>query len=332
MMTKPIPTHLAKFAAKFNDAEAFAMPKTNAFPRVEIGSERFTAFDAEGNETLLGLKFFEFMTIAANPGDSRTWYAQAYDGDTISAPDCFTNNGFYPDRKAPRPQGESCTLCDQSRWGSAKSKLTGKDIPACQKLKKLAIVPLGGDIFKEDTDLGVHKFHISPAALTNWGRYVEELSKMDLGNGMVVTPSLVITKAKWSAKKNIMDFELVDFVTEDELTYIEGQKAENVFETWIGTDKASQTYPQLSSPGQREVPKALTHQRSETVDAEYETVTEPEPAPRRGRAAKAESVEADEPEVAANPRRSRGAPAAAATAKTPMEVAKERIRRQVAGS
>src|SRR5208337_358447 len=189
-----VPAHLAKFAKRFNSAEQFIMPTGQQFPRISLGGERFTAVDAEGEKTVLGLDGFEFIVVASNPAVSKIHFAGPYTGDEGTPPDCYSDNGYYPDVRASNPQCESCALCEHNRWGSAKSNLTGADVKSCQDFKKVAIVPL------HDTVEGVHMFRISPAALKAWGRYLNELRKIGGDCGFEVTPDLVVTKAFWASK------------------------------------------------------------------------------------------------------------------------------------
>jgi len=236
-----IPAHLAKFAQKFNSASQFTMPQGQAFPRISIGKERFTAVDAEGEETLLGLDNFEFVTVASNPAMSKIHFDGPYVSGSDTPPDCYSHNGYYPDVRSSAPQCESCTLCPHNRWGSAKSNMTGKDIKACQDFKMLAVEPLHNEV------QGVHQFRVSPGALKNWGRYLNELRKIGAECGLPeLTPDLVITRASW-ADKNVMGFEFVDCLDEDLCNYVAKLKEANEFESWIGIDNQSQAYPTIAT-------------------------------------------------------------------------------------
>ena len=155
-----VPAHLAKFAQKFNSANQFTMPQGQAFPRISIGKERFTAVDAEGEETLLGLDNFEFVTVASNPATSKIHFDGPYVPGSDTPPDCYSHNGYYPDVRASAPQCESCALCPHNCWGSAKSNMTGKDIKACQDFKMLAVEPLHNEV------QGVHQFRVPPTRIT----------------------------------------------------------------------------------------------------------------------------------------------------------------------
>ena len=300
-----VPAHLAKFAQKFNSASQFTMPQGQAFPRISIGKERFTAVNAEGEETLLGLDNFEFVTVASNPATSKIHFDGPYVPGSDTPPDCYSHNGYYPDVRASAPQCESCALCPHNRWGSAKSNMTGKDIKACQDFKMLAVEPLHNEV------QGVHQFRISPGALKNWSRYLNELRKIGAECGLPeLTPDLVITRASW-ADKNVMGFEFVDFLDEDLCVYVAELKEANEFESWIGLDSQSQAYPTIAAqPREQHQRLAAPAKRPDPASVDYAAVQEAEvieekPARSRPRS-RTEALEAAKEPVGRSSRHSRG--------------------------
>ena len=294
-----VPAHLAKFAQKFNSVSQFAMPQGQAFPRISIGKERFTAVDAEGEETLLGLENFEFVTVASNPATSKIHFAGPYVPGSDTPPDCYSHNGYYPDVRASAPQCESCALCPHNRWGSAKSNMTGKDIKACQDFKMLAVEPLHNEV------QGVHQFRVSPGALKNWGRYLNELRKIGAECGLPeLTPDLVITRASW-ADKNVVGFEFVDFLDEELCVYVADLKDANEFESWIGLDNQSQAYPTIATqPREQHQRLAAPAKRPEPEPQDAEVIEE-KPARSRPRS-RTEALEAAKEPVGRSSRHPRG--------------------------
>ena len=345
-----VPAHLAKFASKFHSAEQFAMPSGQAFPRISIGKERFTAIDAEGEETLLGLDNFEFIAVASNPATSKVHFDGPYVSGSDTPPDCYSHNGYYPDVRSSNPQCESCALCPHNRWGSAKSNMTGKDVKACGDFKMLAVEPLHDDI------TGVHQFRVSPGALKNWARYLNELRKIGADCGFDnLTPDLVITKAFW-ADKNVMGFEFVDFLDEGTCDYVAEVKEANKFESWIGLDSQSQTYPMIAEQpratqqrlaASAKEPVRDTRRPSERIAAEAESAIQEaevieERAPKRpAMRSRTEALERGNPKALLrdhdkDPVPSRARVEAAALGKdqgerrmTPIEIAQTRARKNI---
>jgi hypothetical protein len=276
------------------------MPQGQAFPRISIGKERFTAVDAEGEETLLGLDNFEFVTVASNPAMSKIHFDGPYVSGSDTPPDCYSHNGYYPDVRSSAPQCESCTLCPHNRWGSAKSNMTGKDIKACQDFKMLAVEPLHNEV------QGVHQFRISPGALKNWSRYLNELRKIGAECGLSeLTPDLVITRASW-ADKNVMGFEFVDFLDEDLCVYVAELKEANEFESWIGLDSQSQAYPTIAAqPREQHQRLAAPAKRPDPAAVQEAEVIEEKPARSRPRS-RTEALETAKEPVGRSSRHSRG--------------------------
>lgn len=286
----PVPAHLAKFAGRLGNASEFAVASRPRFPYINIGDNRFTAIDEEGNETVLGLKHFDFILVAGNPNTSKIYFASGFDPSKPSAPDCWSDNGLFPDIRVARPQHGDCSNCPMNVWGSAKSNISGKDIKACSDYKKLAVVPFDTD----NNELPIHMFRLSPASNPNWAEYLKELSRTKITSDFGLTPQFVLNRAYWSDKKNVMAFEMVDFLDEGELTYIEKVRDEGSFQTWIGTDEQSQARPQLAAAPRHvyqaiEAPKGRATQ---VVDAEFEEKTEE--APRRARAGARDNAPSEE--------------------------------------
>lgn len=289
----PVPAYLAKHIGGMSDPSIYNVTARPRFPSISIGDARFTAIDEEGNEQLLGLKEFEFIVISSNPSNSRTYYATGYDPANPGAPDCYSDNGLFPDIRVARPVHDNCSTCPMSMWGSAKSNLTNKDIKACSDSKKLAIVPFDAD----GNDLGVHMFRLSPASLPNWTKYVNSLRKDQITDNVSLNPEWVVTKAFWSERKNVMDFKMVDFMQDEELTYAAGLRKAGDFAAWIGTDDQSQAHPQLASQPRRvhQAIAAPVKASEKVIDVEPEEEPKPASRPRRQAAQAAEEPKEESP-------------------------------------
>lgn len=82
----------------------------------------------------------------AAPDVSRQYYAGAYDADNPAAPDCWSNDGKYPDAQAANKQSDNCANCPQNIKGSGQG-----DSRACRFQQRLAVVmenDLQGDVFQ----------------------------------------------------------------------------------------------------------------------------------------------------------------------------------------
>lgn len=86
------------------------------------------------------------VIVAASPKVSRTFYAGVYKKGVTSAPDCWSQNGDYPDSQAKEPQSKSCATCPQNVKGSGQG-----DGRACRFSQRIAVVldnDIGGDVFQ----------------------------------------------------------------------------------------------------------------------------------------------------------------------------------------
>jgi hypothetical protein len=177
--------------------------------------------------------------------------------------------------------------------------MTGKDIKACQDFKMLAVEPLHNEV------QGVHQFRISPGALKNWSRYLNELRKIGAECGLPeLTPDLVITRASW-AEKNVVGFEFVDFLDEDLCVYVAELKEANEFESWIGLDSQSQAYPTIAAqPREQHQRLAAPAKRLEPEPQEAEVIEE-KPVRSRPRS-RTEALEAAKEPVGRSSRHPRG--------------------------
>jgi hypothetical protein len=258
-------SYLSKYQGRV-DPNNYQMPGGINFPRISVGDNRFTAITAEGEETFLSIKEFEFVVLDSNPNYSKVYYAKGYDANNPSPPDCYSENGFSPDTRVFEPQSYFCHECKQNQWGSALSKLSGAQIKACADYKKLAI------FLVHDEVEGVFQFRIPSASLQNWRRYVTELNSFPTGGNFKLLPHQVLTRARWSDKQNVLAFERVDFLDEDWLEVIISHQNANEYESWIGLDNQSQAKRQLESMKLKPAPqiehgdRKLQQQAKELLD------------------------------------------------------------------
>lgn len=135
--------------------------------RVSTKDSRFTLVKADGTTSAPTLEL-QGVIIAANPHKSRQWWAGEYNPSVDAAPDCYSHNGVGPSDRAQNPQAMECAACPKNKWGSAKSKLTGKDIVACGTRKLLAFMPL--------SEPGVlYQFNLPVTALNNFDGYCADV-------------------------------------------------------------------------------------------------------------------------------------------------------------
>jgi hypothetical protein len=195
----------------FGDNEDLLGGIGGALPaHLSINMNRFTLVDGAGNTREPAMSI-DICIIASNPKASRVYYdpARRYDpsGSDNAPPLCWSDNGLGPSRNSQIPQSPTCALCPNAVWGSAVSQMTGRNIPACQTGKKIALLVPG------DADDMVYMFKIPPASLKNLAQYVKSLAGNTLG-GRTAKPSDVITRLEFESQ-GVVKFSPVGIIDED---------------------------------------------------------------------------------------------------------------------
>ena len=80
-------------------------------------------------------RFLDVIIVKAAPKVSRIFYAKSYDGDNITGPDCWSNDGERPDASAENKQATTCMSCPQNIAGSGQGNSR-----ACRYQQRLAVV------------------------------------------------------------------------------------------------------------------------------------------------------------------------------------------------
>lgn len=98
----------------------------------------------------------DVVVVNAAPHVSRYWYNKGYDGKTVGAPDCWSNDGVRPDAKSKLPQWKQCEGCPKNIAGSG----TNGQGRACRYARRLAVV-LANDVQGSD----VYQLQLPPTSM-----------------------------------------------------------------------------------------------------------------------------------------------------------------------
>lgn len=146
-----LPAHLqATQSAVENDALITTGGPT--FPMISLRGRQFRLKKEGAEKVLTGITELKIVVLAATPNsqlNAKTYYEGEYTTGSDEAPDCSSADGVKPDGNATNPQATVCATCPKNAWGSATSKMTGKDSKACKDTKMLYFVApdnVGGDI------------------------------------------------------------------------------------------------------------------------------------------------------------------------------------------
>jgi hypothetical protein len=168
---------------------------------ISIADNRFTLIDDAGNKQVVPTHHVDVCVIDANAAVSRVYFDPRMPfvpgGDNNNPPICWSDNGIGASAQAPQPQNTSCQLCPQAAWNSAVSKQTGKGVPACSSVKKIAVLVPGVNM--------VFAFRIPPASLKSWLKYCQTLA----GHGVDLPDAL--TRLSFESQ-GVLKFDPVGYV------------------------------------------------------------------------------------------------------------------------
>lgn len=97
-----------------------------------------TKKNEEGDD--IPLPIVRMVVIAFAPRRGRAYYEKNYNPDTVSAPDCWSDDGIKPHDTVRAKQAAECAKCPMSVKGS-KVTDNNKEVAACQQHRLLAVVP-----------------------------------------------------------------------------------------------------------------------------------------------------------------------------------------------
>jgi hypothetical protein len=204
-----LPAHLKNRRSQAVAAEVSHGLGSAQPPHVSILGGRFTLVDAAGNKKPVETTYLDCVIVDGQKGRSRTFWGvgAVFEGDNSGPPLCFSDNNVGPSSLAQQPQAQTCALCPMARFDSDVSKMTGKPVPACKVLKKLAIM-LPGFNFPFQLRVPV----MSHASLAT---YSNEFKAGDADVSDVITRVTFV-----DGKTGELEFDFADFGQQD-LPYID---------------------------------------------------------------------------------------------------------------
>lgn len=233
-------------------------------------------------------RFLDVIIVKAAPKVSRIFYAKSYDGDNITGPDCWSNDGERPDASAENKQGTTCMSCPQNIAGSGQGNSR-----ACRYQQRLAVVlenNIEGDILqltlpatsvfgKEDGDKRPLQAFARNLALQN----------------PPISPEMIVTRMKFDTKAEApkLHFAPNRWLTDEEYAIVKTQgdsdEAKRAVVMTVAAVDGVKTAPKLAIEGKRPM--------GELTKEEDAPAYEPIAAKAKAKAKPAEVEEDAEPEV-----------------------------------
>jgi hypothetical protein len=148
-------------------------------PSLSIAGNAFTLIDSNGEQEAVETKYIDVVVMDVNERVpvQRVFFGVGakYDANNPSGPICFSDNGIGASSNAREPQSDNCRSCPMAQWDSSVSAMTGKGVPACKVIKKLAVLPLDGVQRLYDFPFQLRVPVMSHAALQAYGNKFEQV-------------------------------------------------------------------------------------------------------------------------------------------------------------
>ena len=233
-------------------------------------------------------RFLDVIIVRAAPKVSRIFYAKSYDGDNITGPDCWSNDGERPEASAENKQATTCMSCPQNIAGSGQGNSR-----ACRYQQRLAVVlenNIDGDILqltlpatsvfgKEDGDKRPLQAFARNLAMQN----------------PPISPEMIVTRMKFDTKAEApkLHFAPSRWLTDEEYAIVKTQgdsdEAKRAVVMTVAAADGVKTAPKLAIEGKRPM--------GELTKEEDAPAYEPIAAKAKAKAKPAEVEEDAEPEV-----------------------------------
>jgi hypothetical protein len=234
-------------------------------------------------------RFLDVIIVKAAPKVSRIFYAKSYDGDNITGPDCWSNDGERPEASAENKQSTTCMTCPQNIAGSGQGNSR-----ACRYQQRLAVVlenniegavlqltlPATSVFGKEDGDKRPLQAFARNLALQN----------------PPISPEMIVTRMKFDTKAEApkLHFAPNRWLTPEEYEIVKAQGESDeakraVVMTVAASDGVKPAPAPLAIPGKRPM--------GELTKEEDAPAYEPIAAKAKAKAKPAEVEEDAEPEV-----------------------------------
>lgn len=261
----------------------------NSTQRISIKGGVFRLLAGGKEIAAIDERFLDVIIVKAAPKVSRIFYAKSYDGDNITGPDCWSNDGDRPDASAENKQAASCMSCPQNIAGSGQGNSR-----ACRYQQRLAVVlenniegavlqltlPATSVFGKEDGDKRPLQAFARNLAMQN----------------PPISPEMVVTRMKFDTKAEApkLHFAPNRWLTPEEYEIVKAQGESD-------EAKRAVVMTVAASDGVKPAPASLkiegTRPMGELTKEEDAPVYEPIAAKAKAKAKPAEVEEDAEPEV-----------------------------------
>jgi hypothetical protein len=265
-----LPAHLTQMFGESNNDLTNGLG-TGGFPNISYKGKVWHVCDGD-SKTLVTKpgeddpsSSLEVVILKANPHLSKVYYARGYEEGSSEKPTCYSNDGKGPAADAQEPQSKSCATCQHNQWGSRISE-NGSKGKNCSDSRRLAVAPAG--------DLAYPMLLRVPA-----GTLKELAAYADMLNRRKAPYQAVITKVAFdhSVAHQKFTFKAVRWLSEEEASTVAATLQQDVIQQIVGLAASPHVDEGLGD--------APAHVAKLSTPPPQQTVTVPQAAPRRTKAA-----------------------------------------------
>lgn len=244
--------------------------------RIIVGGENTPVMDGTGQP----VPSIEVVLVKGNPKISKIFYKAAYIEGSDDPPDCFSNDGDFPDPSIPVPQCDNCAMCPQNVWGS---KITpqGTKVKACSDSRRVAVVA-GGEIAQGTNGIGPMLLRVPPASLELLRAFGDALNNRGIPYNDVITRIGFDLNASYPK----LVFSPVRVLTEEEFVRVQKMVADERIGRILGGLGITE-YTKPAAPAPAPVAAAPAPAPAPVAPAPVAAAPAPAPAPARRRRAAA---------------------------------------------
>lgn len=235
-------------------------------------------------------RHLDVVIVKAAPKVSRVFYAKQYDGDTVSAPDCWSADGDTPDKDASNKQATRCAECPQNIAGSGQGQSR-----ACRFQQRVAVV------LADEIDGDVMQLTVPAASLFGKAegdnRPLQEYARFLVAQN--VGPDMVVTRMKFDTKAESpkLFFKPMRWLTDDEYETVQEKASSDDATKAVTMTVAKQDGVEVAAPKlEGAPPKAKKAAPAPAVEEDEDEAPAPAPKAKKAKAAPAPVVEEEEAE------------------------------------
>ena len=248
-----IPTHLKN--AELDEATKALMGKQNSkqgesSKRISIKAGVFRMM-VDGKEIATSDdRAMPIIIAAAAPNDARTFYGKAFEeGQPVSAPDCWSDDGKTPSARAENPQAARCLDCPKNMKGSS-----GRgDSKACKYSRRIAVLLENdpkGELFQ--LTIPSNSLWSSDNGKLGIKPYAEFLG----GHGLSVTQVVTEMRFDTASSSPKLHFKALRPLTEEEIVLVQQRGKSPAAQKAIGSTPAELDGAKLPAPKAEAAPES----------------------------------------------------------------------------